>query len=236
MRMTSFLLALAASATVSSVAFAQDSYVIGLTGALTGPPASTYAPAVEALRVYLDRVQTLSGLVAHSDPRETTLGGDTPQEAFGMIVSCNYFAVLQEPPALGRALTARDCEPDADPVVVLGHTVWTTTFAADPGIVGRTVELDRQRFTVVGVAAEGTYGASPMRTAYFAPLSAEPLLWPGASRFKDDKIRWLYLIGRRRDTAALNQVRAEFDDAFGKEARWFPSQKPRTELWLPAAS
>ena len=109
-------------------------------------------------RVYLDRAQTLSGLVAHSDPRETTLGGDTPQEAFGMIVSCNYFAVLQEPPALGRALTARDCEPDADPVVVLGHNVWTTTFAADPGILGRTVELDRQRFTVVGVAAEGTYG------------------------------------------------------------------------------
>ena len=76
--------------------------------------------------------------LAHSDPRETTLGGETPQEIFGMIVSCNYFAVLQEPPALGRALTAQDCEPDADPVVVLGHNVWTTTFAADPGILGRT--------------------------------------------------------------------------------------------------
>ncbi len=62
MRMTSFLLALAASATVSSVAFAQDSYVIGLTGALTGPPASTYAPAVEALRVYLDRVNAAGGI------------------------------------------------------------------------------------------------------------------------------------------------------------------------------
>ena len=73
-----------------------------------------------------------------------------------MIVSCNYFAVLQQPPALGRALTAHDCESDADPVVVLGHSVWTTTFAADHGILGRTVELDRQRFTVVGVAAEGT--------------------------------------------------------------------------------
>jgi putative ABC transport system permease protein len=147
---------------------------------------------------YLDRAQTLSGVLAHSDPRETTLGGETPQEVFGVFVSCNYFTVLQEPPALGRALTAQDC----DPVVVLGHGVWTTTFAADSGILGRTIELDRRRFIVVGVAAEGTYGASPMRTAYFAPLSAEPLLWPGESRFKDDKYRWLYFIGRRSDATA----------------------------------
>src|SRR5262245_64022681 len=40
----------------------QDAYTIGLTGALTGPPASTYAPAVEALRVYLERVNAAGGI------------------------------------------------------------------------------------------------------------------------------------------------------------------------------
>jgi ABC-type branched-subunit amino acid transport system substrate-binding protein len=43
-------------------AAAQDAYNIGLTGALTGPPASTYAPAVEALRVYIDRVNAAGGI------------------------------------------------------------------------------------------------------------------------------------------------------------------------------
>jgi ABC-type branched-subunit amino acid transport system substrate-binding protein len=43
-------------------AAAQDTYVIGLTGALTGPPASTYAPAVEALRVYIERVNAAGGV------------------------------------------------------------------------------------------------------------------------------------------------------------------------------
>src|SRR5262249_7167764 len=43
-------------------ATAQDAYTIGLTGALTGPPASTYAPAVEALRVYLERVNAAGGI------------------------------------------------------------------------------------------------------------------------------------------------------------------------------
>ncbi len=43
-------------------AAAQDAYVVGLTGALTGPPSSTYAPAVEALRLYIDRVNTSGGV------------------------------------------------------------------------------------------------------------------------------------------------------------------------------
>ena len=43
-------------------ATAQDAYVVGLTGALTGPPASTYAPAVDALRIYIDRVNAGGGI------------------------------------------------------------------------------------------------------------------------------------------------------------------------------
>jgi predicted permease len=165
--------------------------------------------AIPEYHVYRDRARTLSGVLAYSDPRETTLGGEAPQEVFGAIVSCNYFTVLQQPPALGRALTAPDCAPGAPPVVVLGHDVWRTRFASDPAIVGRTIEVDRHGFTVVGVAAEGTYGGSPMKAAYFAPLSAEPLLWPGESRFRDEKSRWLHLIGRRGDGKGLDQVRAE---------------------------
>src|SRR5262247_2817119 len=57
---------LAAAAAVAGLmhwpASAQDAYTIGLTGALTGPPASTYAPAVEALRVYLERVNAAGGI------------------------------------------------------------------------------------------------------------------------------------------------------------------------------
>ncbi len=63
--------------TVAHEARSQDAYVIGLTGALTGPPASTYAPAVEALRIYLDRLNAAGGvngrkveLIAQDDSAE----------------------------------------------------------------------------------------------------------------------------------------------------------------------
>ena len=61
--MRSLIVAAAALATGAfSPAPAQDSYVIGITAALTGPPASTYAPAVDALRIYIDRVNAAGGI------------------------------------------------------------------------------------------------------------------------------------------------------------------------------
>jgi predicted permease len=164
---------------------------------------------IKDYRAYGEHAQTLSGVLAHGNPRETTLGGEVPQRAIGALVSCNYFTVLRTPPALGRGLNAQDCEPGAAPVVVLGHDSWTTRFAADSAMVGRTVDLAGTLFTVAGVAAEGTYGGSPLETAYFAPLSAEPLLWPSESRYADERHLWLYLVGRRGEGTSLEQVRAE---------------------------
>lgn len=51
----------ALAATLAGPALAQDAYVVGITAALTGPPASTYAPAMEALRIYIDRVNAAGG-------------------------------------------------------------------------------------------------------------------------------------------------------------------------------
>ena len=61
--MRSLIVAAAAlAAGAFSPALAQDAYVVGITAALTGPPASTYAPAVDALRIYIDRVNAAGGI------------------------------------------------------------------------------------------------------------------------------------------------------------------------------
>jgi len=162
-----------------------------------------------AYLAYRDRSRTLAGLAGHSDPSRTTLGGESPQDTFGTLVTCNYFDVLRQPPILGRGLTERDCAPGADPVVVLAHELWTTAFAADPTVVGRTIELNRQLFGVVGVAAEGTHsGFGIYQTAYFAPFSTQPLLLPNENTYLSERNSWLFLLGRR--AASLEQVRAEF--------------------------
>jgi putative ABC transport system permease protein len=155
-----------------------------------------------------EQTATLSGVFGNSDPTRTTLGGESPQEIVGTIVTCEYFDVLEQPPVLGRALRAEDCATGADPVVVLAHELWSTEFEADEGVIGRVIELNRQLFTVVGVAQEGTHGALGFyRTAYFAPISTQPLLLPNEDTYGNDNIGWLAVVGRR--ASSIEQVRAE---------------------------
>jgi len=59
---SSMVIAVASAIALAGPAIAQDSYVVGVTAALTGPPASTYAPAVDALRIYIDRVNARGGI------------------------------------------------------------------------------------------------------------------------------------------------------------------------------
>lgn len=66
-------------------------------------------------RVLSDRTTMLSGVFGNSDPTETTLGGESPQQILGTIVTCEYFDVLRQPPALGRALRAADCATGCGP-------------------------------------------------------------------------------------------------------------------------
>ena len=160
-------------------------------------------------RTYRDGTQTLSGLLGHTEPWEAALGGDAPQEVIGTLVTCNYFEVLRQPPALGRAPTARECEPGADPIVVLGHEIWTNVFASDPAIVGRTVELNRQLLTVIGVAREGTYTGILYESAFFAPISVQPFLRPDQNIYGNDQNSSLALVGRRNSGISVDQVRAE---------------------------
>jgi putative ABC transport system permease protein len=166
--------------------------------------------STEEYRAYRDRTQTLAGLIGYSDPTRTTLGGESPRQILGALVTCNYFDVLRQPPVLGRGLTASDCDAGANPVVVLSHELWATAFAADPTIVGRAIELNRQFLTVVGVAATDTYGGYGFyRTAYFAPISTQPLLLPNEDGYTNVRRSWLLLVGRRDPGASLQQVRAE---------------------------
>src|SRR5688500_9369080 len=156
---------------------------LGAERSWSGPP-SQFSTA--EYRAYRDGARTLSGLVAYSRTYTVTLGGDTPQEVGGALVTCNYFDVLRQPPALGAGF-AIDCDAERGaPSVVLGHELWTGTFGADPTVVGRGILLNRQSFTIVGVARAGVRGVDLVPASFFLPISAEPLLSPGSTMYGDE--------------------------------------------------
>ena len=161
---------------------------------------------------YRERAQTLSSLMAFGPARgEGTLGSDPPRKVLGTLVSCNFDTVLQQPPAVGRPFASHDCEPGAELVVMLTYELWQTAFAGDPGIVGRTIQLNRQRVTVAGVSAPGAFsGSSVVGGGYFAPINAGARL-ADDGRYEDERMPWLSLLGRRRSNVRLEQVAAELD-------------------------
>ena len=92
------------------------------------------------------------------------------------IVSADYFDLLGARPRLGRTfLRDEDRRPGGDSVVVISERLWRRRFGADPGIVGRVVELNRHPFTIVGVVPAPFRGAMPaLAFDVWAPAS---MLW-----------------------------------------------------------
>jgi len=165
--------------------------------------------SVAEYEAYRDGTQTLSGLAAYSTSDAVTLAGETPQEIAGAFVSCNYFEVLRLPLALGGGFGPNDCAANgAAPTVVLTHDLWTTVYGGDRSILGREIVLNRQSFTVVGVAAEGVRGVDLIAASYFAPYAAEALL-SDQRKFGNPDSSWLSVVGRRKPGVTLEQVRAE---------------------------
>ncbi|HKC88969.1 MAG TPA: ABC transporter permease, partial [Blastocatellia bacterium] len=88
-------------------------------------------------------------------------GDDARAElVWGELVSGNYFDVMGVKPMLGRGLLPEeDRAPNAHPVVVLSHSLWHRRFKADPGVMGQTIYLNGQPFTVIGVMPESFLGS-----------------------------------------------------------------------------
>jgi predicted permease len=81
--------------------------------------------------------------------------GDRPERYDAGFMTANTFSALRARPALGRALREGDDAPGAERVVVLGWDVWQNRFLGERDVVGRTVRINGEPATVVGVMGEG---------------------------------------------------------------------------------
>jgi putative ABC transport system permease protein len=105
--------------------------------------------------LWRDRARSFSGLAAF-DTTSLSLSDDhaPPEQVDAAWVSANAFEVLEQPPLLGRALVADDGRSGADPVVVIGASVWRHRYGGDPSIVGKPVRFNGRPATIVGVMPE----------------------------------------------------------------------------------
>ena len=88
-------------------------------------------------------------------------GIDSPVRVTSAVASAELFGTLGVSPQLGRTFAPEEDLPDAAPVAVISSRLWRSAFAGEPSIVGRSIEVNGERTTVVGVMPEGSTSRRP---------------------------------------------------------------------------
>jgi putative ABC transport system permease protein len=122
----------------------------------------------------------------------------------GEVASASYFSMLGIEPALGRAfLPAEDADPGAHAAVIIGDELWRGRFGADPNVLGKSLRVDGDMLSVVGVAPPGVCGDSG-HAAFWLPLSMAP-----KSSLTNRKQHWQEAIGHLKPGVTMAQAAAE---------------------------
>ena len=128
------------------------------------------------------------------------------------LVSGTYFSTLGVVPAMGRILTPEDdVVPSGHPFVVLNYNFWKTRFAGDPQVVGRTLNLNNYKMTVVGVAQAGFDGVElGFSPKIFIPIMMQPQIVVGnpEDMLKTRRTRWVNTFGRLKPGISQQQAKA----------------------------
>jgi len=132
-------------------------------------------------------------------------------------VSSDYFGVLDVSPQLGRTFEAGEDQPGHDRVVILGYELWEQRFASDDSVIGRTIRLNREDYTVIGVMP------ASFRLLGFPAQLWTPLVLTAADQTaaaRND--RSLYVFARLKPGVSLEQARAEMVTLARRAAEAFP--------------
>jgi putative ABC transport system permease protein len=199
---------------------AEELYLLQQTNAQTRQASGNASPA--DVLDWRARTRSFAAIAAFRDDAYV-LGGDRPERLGGAIVNANFFDVLGVKPALGRAFVPGD-EQRGSRVVVLSDGLWRERFGADPLAIGRSIRLNSESYTIVGVM--------PPRVDY--PDQAR--LWtPPHWRMPDDPLlpaedpspqrghSYVFVVGRVKPGVTRTAAEADLGAVAAQLAREFPT-------------
>ena len=161
-----------------------------------------------------DKNDVFSGVIARSGTQMNVSHGDRTERVRGELVSGNFFEVLGVRPWAGRLFTQDDDRtPGAHPVAVLSYAYWESRFGKDPNLIGKTIVVNEQPLTVIGVTPPGFYGinllnnpdvrVTMMMTPVFNPLPK--------TRLQSRRHQWINVMARRKPEVNEQQAQTSLD-------------------------
>jgi len=129
-------------------------------------------------------------------------------------VSAGYFDILGVKPMLGRTFAPDEDVPGKEHVVVMSHRLWANDFGSDPSLVGKTITLNGEAYTVIGVMPEGSVFDRTFNRMW------RPLAFSPGERTRN--FHWLQVFARLKPGVSIEQARAEMDGIGARIAQDFP--------------
>jgi putative ABC transport system permease protein len=218
-------------------------------GGDSGPRRMTVAPA--NLADYERQNHVFSGIAGVAVVGKNLTESGPAEWIFGEKVNAGYFAVIGVQPAIGRAFTAEEDRAGADPVVIVSHELWQRRFGGDPNLIGHTLLLDGEKFTVIGIMPASFRSPSQFglrdRLQFWTP-AAYPLTL--LANHGDHEVG---VVARLKSGVAVKQAQAELDSISGQLAQVHPDsnrgvraviaplgddivRNVRTSLWILLAA
>ena len=160
---------------------------------------------------FRERNEVFSEMLGYSPAIAAVKSGDRSVMALGEVVTGNYFTVLGVNAAIGRTLLAEDDRPGAQRAVVISHRLWVREYGAESSVLGRSIHIYGQPYTIVGVMPREFNGM----VALLQPEIWLPVAWveevepagmqdavpspTGNTRLERRGQRWLFIKGRLKD-------------------------------------
>jgi putative ABC transport system permease protein len=158
---------------------------------------------------YRDNAHSFSEVAALSGWSVNLTGGGEPERLQGSAVTTNFFATLGAEAAKGRVFLAEEGEPGRNRSVVLSDAFWQRRFGGDPDIIGKTITLNGEGYTVVGVMPPGFQFGRELGQIVdlWSPIAFTP------EQLDMDNLTYEYLVvlARLKPDVSFEQAQAELD-------------------------
>ncbi|HEX8184311.1 MAG TPA: ABC transporter permease, partial [Blastocatellia bacterium] len=162
-------------------------------------------PKFAALR---DNNDAFEQAAAVSDQNFPVTDTDNPERLSVEMVSASYFPMLGVEAAMGRTfLDEEDKTPGTHPVALIGYGLWVRRFGPDPGIIGKTISLNKIPLTIVGVLPQGFKGQKGTAEAWVPMMMAPQLTF--ARRLQAPFAHWAQVIARLKPNVSQAQAQSE---------------------------
>ncbi len=157
---------------------------------------------------------------------------EEPERVETALVDAGYFAMLGVQPQVGRLFSVADAQPGITEVAVISDALWRRRFGADPGVIGRRIRVDNDRYSIIGVAPASF--RHPGRGTETAVEVWAPAGWL-ASPFSPQPVRRAYPLqgglGRLAPGVTPQMAQARLDTLAAEIRRQYPADYPPAAAW-----